>query len=1286
MTAEDRPSNPYVGLRPFDRDDSLYFFGRRTQVAELLQRLHETRFLAVVGSSGCGKSSLIRAGLIPALLGGFLVEDRDRWLVAKMKPGGGPIGNLARALCSTEEREPTAEEITELTEAIAERHEDAVLDHLKPRLDSHGNLLLLLDQFEEIFAFRGREQEESLAEMGRSERRKLASRQREAADFVDLVLLLANQREVPIYVVLTMRSDFLGDCDLFYGLPEATNLSRYLVPRLDRGQLREAIEGPPLLMGQQLAPRLVDALLNELGDRSDRLPILQHALMRSWNFWQSKGGKGSIDLEHYQEAGTLREALPRHANEAFREADLFATAGIFKCLTDTDPHRRRVRRAASMSELAAVAGVEREVVEGILQRFNEDGRNFLLISADSDDPQVEITHESLIRQWHQLARWVDEECEARDQFGELVVRARGGRAMLQDPDLQIALQWRAIVQPTKAWAKRYSRDAGDFEAALEYLERSRLARVEAENRRRRNRNLAVAATVAVVLALSVLALWALDNAARARDTARVAMARNWMERDPTLAAMLLLEVKRPDRASYAAPTMRQLLEHPIASNVLRGHEGPVKIAVFSPDGARIATGSDDGTARVWSVEGSSPTVVLRGHEDWVEAVAFGPDGARVVTGSGDGTARVWSADGSGEPVVLRGHEDRVGSVAFSPDGTRILTGSDDGTARLWSADGSGEPTVLRAHDGPVEVVAFSPDGNWMLTASEDGTAGLWSGDGSGAPVILRGHEGSLTAGGFSPDGTRIVTGSADGGASVWSVNGSKEPVILGAGSGLRSILSAAFSPDGSRVVTTAFNQYEARVWEVDDPSEPLLLVHERGPRGLGLPVDATFSRDGSRILTGSAEGTLRVWNADGSGTPVVLNGHEGLVWTTLFSPDGTRFVTTADDGTARVWSTGEPGEPLILRGHDDWVEAAAFSPDGGRIVTASDDGTARVWSADGSGEPVVLQGHESPVRTAVFSRDGTRILTASDDGTAKLSSADGSGEPVSLDGHERAVRTAVFSPDGTRIVTASEDGTARVWSADGSGEPVVLEGHEKGLRSAAFSPDGSRIVTGSEDETARVWSADGSGEPVVLRGHEDAVTTAAFSSDGARIVTASGDWTARVWNADGSGEPEVLEGHEGWVGAAAFSSDGTRVVTASDDYTARVWNADGSGEPLVLRHDSQVGTAVFSLDGERVLTTSADGTARVWNADGSGEPLILSGHEGRLTGAAFSPDGARIVTASTDGTARVWAYTADRLQQAIASLTHGCLDARFRESYLDESPRAARRGFAQCERRHGRAR
>ncbi|WP_437540595.1 protein kinase [Sorangium sp. So ce367] len=445
------------------------------------------------------------------------------------------------------------------------------------------------------------------------------------------------------------------------------------------------------------------------------------------------------------------------------------------------------------------------------------------------------------------------------------------------------------------------------------------------------------------------------------------------------------------------------------------------------------------------------------------------------------------------------------------------------------------------------------------------------------------------------------------------------------------VIRAAFSPDGKHIATICADR-AVRVWNADGTGEPLVL------RGHDAPINSVaFSPGGERIVTASDDRTARVWRTEGAGEPLVLRGHEDGVYSAAFSPDGGRIVTASFDRTARVWKADGTGELLVLRGHAEPVYFAAFSLDGGRIVTASFDRTARVWKADGTGEPVILPGHEDAVYSAAFSPDGKRVVTASWDKTARVWNADGSGEPRILRGHEDVVYSAAFSPDGERIVTASWDKTARVWNADGSGEPRILRGHQDRVYSAVFSADGGRIVTASYDKTARVWNAESTGEPLSLRGHEDAVYSAAFSPDGKRIVTASWDRTARVWNAEVAGAPVIFRGHDGEVFSAAFSPDGKRIVTASDDKTARVWNADGSGEPLVIRgHADRVRSAAFSPDGKRIVTASFDKTARVWSADGSGELVVLHGHADRVRSAAFSPDGERIVTAAYDNTARVW--------------------------------------------------
>lgn len=510
-------TNPYVGLRPFDSADSLYFFGRRDQTSALLERLKQNRFLAVVGSSGCGKSSLIRAGLIPALLGGFLVDQRDRWVIAILKPGDAPMLNLASAICSAASRTALPADAESLEKAMVEDQVDGVANFVRAKLGSDTNLLVLVDQFEEIFSFRGSEDDEQLERLSAAVRRERGQKRAEATNFVDLILGLAELENLPVYVVLTMRSDFLGDCDVFYGLPEAMNDSRYLVPRLTRQQLRDAVQGPARLSGVEITSRLMDTVLNDLGGRTDQLPVLQHALLRTWNEWR-KTGQGGMDLPLYETVGGLKGALSKHAGEAIRAEDVAETGKIFKCLTGTDLNQRRIRRPAHLKELVAVCGGKAEVVNAIVERFQSDGRNFLVVSKARDgDRRIDISHESLIRQWPQLRDWIDQERDSRDQYLDLLRSARGKKALLQDPDLQQAFEWRTRSRPSREWAQRYSAGEADFDAAMKYLDDSRQAALATAREQKRVQMLFRATVIVAMILLMGMAVYALREKTKAEN-------------------------------------------------------------------------------------------------------------------------------------------------------------------------------------------------------------------------------------------------------------------------------------------------------------------------------------------------------------------------------------------------------------------------------------------------------------------------------------------------------------------------------------------------------------------------------------------------------------------------------------------------------------------------------------------------------------------------------------------------------------------------------------------------
>ena len=448
---------------------------------------------------------------------------------------------------------------------------------------------------------------------------------------------------------------------------------------------------------------------------------------------------------------------------------------------------------------------------------------------------------------------------------------------------------------------------------------------------------------------------------------------------------------------------------------------------------------------------------------------------------------------------------------------------------------------------------------------------------------------------------------------------------------LAGVVAAAFSPDGKRIVSGSFDG-TAKVWEAASGKELLAL------KGHSAAVwSVAFSLDSQRIVTGSFDQTARVWDAASGKELLTIKGDRGVFWSVAFSPDGRRIATGGGPRAARIWDAASGKELLTLEGHSDWVNSVAFSPDGRQILTGSRDETAKVWDADSGRERLTLQGHSGSVESAVFSPDGQRIATGSRDKTAKVWEAASGKELLTLKGHSDAIWSVAFSHEGRRIVTGSLDWTAKVWEAASGNELLTLKCDSGAVRSAAFSPDSQRVVTSGEDGTVKLWEAANGKEPLTLEGHSDAVWSAAFSADGQRIVTGSWDHTAKVWETASGGERLTLKGHSDHIESAVFSPDGRRIVTGSRDRTAKVWDAASGRELLTLRgHSDAIESAVFSPDGQRIATGSRDKTAKVWDAASGKELLTLRGHSAAIWSAAFSPEGRRIVTGSFDQTAKVW--------------------------------------------------
>ncbi|HVO81615.1 MAG TPA: WD40 repeat domain-containing protein, partial [Terriglobales bacterium] len=728
--------DPYPGLRPFDVEEFESFFGRDRQIDELLSRLRDHRFVGVVGLSGSGKSSLVRAGLIHRLQVGHLTSAGSRWHVALFRPGSQPIEALAAALDEILGKLP--DRATGLRKSTQE-----LLHSTRAGRSPRENLLVVVDQFEEIFRF---------------QRDKLLS-DRDAAHFVDL-LLAAEQDLSPdyrVYVVLTMRTDYLGDCAQFGGLPEALNRSQYLVPRLTQEQRREAIEGPAALVDTEIASDVPQALLVESAEGRDTLPLLQHALMRLWERREPcPAGGWQITLAHYQILGGMAQALNDHANDVLEKLPpekQHLAKKIFQELTEVGQGRDQ-RRPMRLSELAQRTSATLPDVTAVVEHFLAAS---FLTSPDrgrAQDWEADISHESLIRQWETLRNWAVEEAQDRDDYLYFAKRVERGGELLTGADLALALQWRDR-EHSPEWAKRYG---GDFAATLALIERSRIEqerqreaaaqeqqRSEEEERRReverlRLRRMKIVVTLSSIVCIIMMSMLIMTyrfsqqaavatRASKARELAALALA--GLSENPERSILLgILAVKATLRFGEATvPAAWDALQRAILSLpvhlTLRGHSGSVLGVAYSPDGKRLATCSQDGKVKVWDAGSGQELLTLRGHLGSVLGVAFSPDGTRLATASEDGTVKVWDAGSGQELLTLRGHLGSVLGVAYSPDGTRLATASQDGTVKVWDA-GSGKTLLtLRGHSGSVLGVAYSPDGKRLATCSQDGKVKVW---------------------------------------------------------------------------------------------------------------------------------------------------------------------------------------------------------------------------------------------------------------------------------------------------------------------------------------------------------------------------------------------------------------------------------------------------------------------------------------------------------------------------------------------------------------------------------
>jgi WD40 repeat protein len=1252
--------NPYRGLESFEEIHQDLFFGRQALTQKLFKVVKDRSLTVILGASGSGKSSLVKAGLIPQL------RQAEGWYVLPpFRPGESPFKALNSVLQSVNLLPISSTSINSSTELLSSTLilKNWFRDHPK------SHLLVVVDQLEELITLCRNEQE----------------RQNFLKALVEALSIKKYQNQ--LHLVLTLRSDFEAQFRKTI-LEDEWQAARFIVPAMTREELRQAVEEPASARVMYFDPhKLVEDLIDEVANMPGALPLLSFALSELYlNYLErqeeaKREGKTldrAITQEDYEKLGGVTNSLTERAEKEYEkllEEDKVSEHTIRNVmLRMVSVGGELARRRVPLEELK-YADQENGGVQTIIKRF--ETARLLTSGTDSDDIiYLEPAHDALVRGWTRLLEW------RRLELGNLVLQRelypRADRWQKDGKKKQaIGLLWTNDPRLPQLRKLLNSKDSWLNQAEIEFVQRSSQRKTNEQRR-------LLSSVMVVILTLSGLTIYAFvqqglaikneqyaitqrDDANRQKDEATKQRSEAEKQRKKaTEQAKIALHNQKKAEANQREATKQ-------AKIALTNQREATKQAKIALTNQREAEANQREATKQAKIALTNQREAEANQREATKQTKIALANQREAIKQLE-NSELNQANSLGRYSMSLAREDReIEAFLEAIRGGKILQkyrrNDREVMASLYEVI-QHKRNEYNRYITFSDVFAITLDGKKIVSKDKDGVIKIWNLENIKKIISLNGHKGQLRSIAITPDGKNVVSADDDFTIKVWNLERGGEPRILPGHEA--EFLSVAITPDGKKVVAGSWDNV-INVWDLEKGGEPRTLIgHQREVNSVAI------TSDGKTVVSGSADYTIKVWNLEIGGEPRTLTGHESIITTIAITPDGKRIVSGSWDKTIRVWNLKRGGESLTLTGHQDTINNVAITPDAKTIVSGSMDGTVKVWDLEQVDKPRTFNSQQFIVSNVAITSDGKTVFSGGSN-IIKVWNLEKVMEPLTLARQQDEINRVFISQDGKTFISGSKD-SIKVWNLESKGEPYTLTSHNGEIDDVAITPDGKTVVVSSSEKsknsdrsaidiqlpkyTIKVWNLNKGLEPLTLTSHNGYIDSIAITPDGNTFVVSSSDrnliseepkYNIKIWNLEKGGKPISLISHQKEVSKVAISDNKILIVGGRD--SIKIWNLENGEKPFVLAdNENELKSISITPDGKTLISNSYNTGIKVWNLEQRGKPrIVIAPNDGSNLIATLTPDGKNVVTSDRE-TISVWNLENEKLAINLAG-TKGSVDS-----------------------------